>query len=66
MEKYCFYYKVDVYSNDLDFDGSNLYFSFKFLQLSAAVKSEPLQPYDRKYFSVKTGDACIFATVNRK
>ena len=39
---------------------------FGFLQLTAAVKSVPLQPYGRKYFSVKTTNASIFSTMNRK
>ena len=36
------------------------------LRLTVAVKLVPLQPYDRKYFSVKTANVYIFSNVNRK
>ena len=58
--------KIDLYSNDLWFDIFNFYFSFKFLHLTVAVKLVPVQPYDRKYFSVKAANASLFSTANRK
>ena len=38
----------------------------EFVQLTAAVKLVLLQPYDRKYLSMKTAKACTFSTVKRK
>ena len=58
--------KIDLYFNDLWFDIFNFYFSFKFLHLTVAVKLVPVQPYDRKYFSVKAANASLFSTANRK
>ena len=60
-EKYLFYYKVDLYSNDLV-----LLSVFRFAQLTVAVKLVSLQLYRRKYLSFKIANAWIFSTVTRK
>ena len=39
---------------------------FRFVQLTAAVKLVSLQPYDRKYFSLKTAKARVLSTINGK
>ena len=39
---------------------------FGFLQSTVPVKLVALQPYGRKYFSVKTTNASIFSTDSRK
>ena len=39
---------------------------FGFVQLTAAVKLISLQPYQSKYFSMKTANAYSFSAANRK
>ena len=60
-ERNIFYYKVDLYFDALCFNDFNLYFSFGFVQLTVDVKLVALQPYDRKYFSMKTANAHAFS-----
>ena len=64
-EKYCFYDKVDLYSDDSCFDSFNLHFSLLVSTINRGVKLVQLQPYDRNYFSVKTANTCIFSTVKK-
>ena len=66
MEKYFFYYKVDLYSGDLCFNDFNLYFGSRIFIVNSSRKIDVTTPYDRKNFSVKTANACIFSTVERK
>ena len=50
-----------------DADKGGIFVSFHFSKtLTATVKLASLQPYDRKYFSVKTASASIFSNHNRK
>lgn len=39
---------------------------FYFLQVTVTVNLVPLQPYDPKYISVKTPNACFFSIINIK
>ena len=65
-EKYLFYYKVDLYSNDLYFNDFTLISVSGFVHLTVALKLVSLQPCSRKYLSFKIKNACTFSTVNRK
>ena len=61
-EKYLFYYKFDLYSNDFYFNDFSV---FGFIQLTVAVEWILLNLYDRKYLSLETASAYIFSTNNR-
>ena len=63
-EEYLSPYQLDLYFNDLYFNDFTLYYSFQIRELNAAVKLVLLQPFDHKYFLVKTVNAPISSTAN--
>ena len=69
-EKSFFYYKLDLYSKFvllICFLMISICISvFGFVQLAVTAKLVPLQPYDRKYFSMKTANTWVFSTANRQ
>ena len=66
QRKKTFILKLDLCFHNFDFNDFTLYVSIRICAVDCCRKLEPLQPYDRKCFLVKSSNTCNLSTINRE